>query len=154
MKDQDKMPKKASNLALSIAQCKCARCRQGDMFIEKNPYKKGAMKMHDKCEVCGQPMEVEVGFYYGSGYVSYALSIAVSVATFIAWWVFIGFALEDNRIFYWLIANGIILGLLQPVIMRLSRAGWLAIFVRYNKNWKDKPADKAERMIKEWQNGW
>ncbi|MDA3613758.1 DUF983 domain-containing protein [Polluticaenibacter yanchengensis] len=112
------------------------------------------MKMHDKCEVCGQPMEMEVGFYYGSGYVSYALSVALSVATFIAWWVLIGFSLDDNRIFYWLIANGVALGLLQPVLMRLARAGWLAIFVRYNKNWKERPAEKAERMIKEWQNGW
>ncbi len=46
--------------------------------------------------VCGQSFEIEPGFWYGTGFVSYALSVAVSVATFIAESAH-RFSLEDNR---------------------------------------------------------
>ena len=56
--------------------------------------------MNDTCPVCGQPFCLEPDFYYGTGYVSYALAVAVSVASFIAWWVIVGLSLQDNR-FFW-----------------------------------------------------
>ncbi|RYF81634.1 MAG: DUF983 domain-containing protein, partial [Chitinophagaceae bacterium] len=72
------------------------------------------MKMHKECPVCKQPFDIEVGFYYGSSYISYALTIAISLVTLIAWWLAIGFSVNDNRIFYWLGFNSILLVLLQP----------------------------------------
>ena len=70
--------------------CKCPRCRRGDMFVDKNPWHlKNTMKMNKECPVCGQPLDIEVGFYFGSSYVSYAFTVAFSVATFIAWWIFL-----------------------------------------------------------------
>ena len=102
--------------------------------------------MNDKCPVCGQYMELEVGFYYGTSYVSYALTVALSVATCIAWWVLIGFSLEDSRFFMWMGANIVFLILLQPYLMRLSRAIWLSFFVRYNKNWRDEKPEAPERI--------
>lgn len=100
------------------------------------------MKMHDRCPVCDQRMEIEVGFYYGTGYVSYALTVAISVTTFVAWWVLIGMSVNDNRFFWWMGLNIALLIVLQPYLMRLSRAIWLSFFVRYNKNWKtEKPED-------------
>ena len=87
-------------------QCKCPRCREGDLF--KNPLRftvKGNLEMHAACTVCGQPTEIEVGFYYGTGYVSYALTVALTVSTLVAWWVLIGFSTEDNRFFWWLGSN-------------------------------------------------
>jgi hypothetical protein len=94
--------------------------------------------MHTYCPVCGQSTEPETGFYFGTGYVSYALSVALSVATFVAWWVLAGFSLYDNSLFYWLGLNSFVLILTQPLIMRLSRALWLAIFVHYDPNWTPK----------------
>lgn len=91
--------------------------------------------MPEKCPVCGQVTEKEPGFYFGSAYVSYALTVALSVSTFIAWWVLIGFSLNDNRLFWWLGFNAFVLILLQPFIMRLSRTIWLSFFVSYNRNW-------------------
>ena len=140
----------------SLLKCKCARCRRGDMFV--NPLtlfsSKKNMLMHDQCEVCGQPFEIEVGFYYGTGYVSYALTVAISVATFVGYWVLIGISIDDSSLFTWLIVNIIILILLMPYLMRLSRAIWLSFFVKYDKNWpKNKPRN-AERMIKEMRNMW
>ncbi|MEJ7684328.1 MAG: DUF983 domain-containing protein [Segetibacter sp.] len=110
--------------------------------------------MHEKCPVCSQPTEIEVGFYYGTGYVSYALTFAYCVATFIAWWVLLGFSLYDNSIIYWLVFNGVSLLLLQPVFMRLSRSLWLSWFVRYDPDWKDKKTKEYERIIKEQMNNW
>lgn len=92
--------------------------------------------MNEQCHVCGQKTEIEAGFYYGTGYVSYALAVAFSVTTFVAWWVLVGLSVKDNRIFWWLGINSILMLLLQPWLMRLSRAVWLSIFVRYNANWK------------------
>ena len=104
--------------------------------------------MKDHCPVCGQPTEIETGFYYGTGYVSYALTVAFSVATFVVWWVLIGFSLDDSRFFWWLGTNAVLLVLLQPLIMRLSRSLWLSWFVKYDPHWKSNSLGRNERMIK------
>lgn len=143
----------------SIFKNKCPRCRHGDLFQSKNPYalkRHAFMKMHEKCPVCGQPTEIEVGFYYGTSYVSYALTIALSVATFIAWKVLFGltFDVNDDSIFWWFGANVILLLLTQPLFMRLARTLWLSWYVRYNKNWRTEPPKDYERTNKDLQNAW
>ncbi|MCW3107607.1 MAG: hypothetical protein JWQ09_2113 [Segetibacter sp.] len=135
--------------------CKCPRCRKGDMFEDKNPWHlKKTMKMNKECPVCGQPLDIEVGFYFGSSYVAYALTVALSVATFVAWWVLVGFSLYDNRIFYWLTLNAILLVAVQPYLMRVSRTGWLAFFVHYDKDWRTNPPQPLERTNKDQENNW
>lgn len=146
---------KKPSLLVSVAACKCPRCRRGDMFKDPNPYHlKNTMKMNDKCPVCGQVFDIEVGFYYGTSYVSYAFTIAVSIASFVAWWFTIGFSLDDNRLFYWLGFNAVLLVALQPLFMRMARTGWLAFFVYYDRNWKNKPAPVPERVNKDMENAW
>jgi|SRR6218665_1438828 len=135
--------------------CKCPRCRKGDMFEVKNPYKlKSTMKMHRECPVCKQPFAIEVGFYYGSSYVSYALSIAISVASLIAWWVIVGLGMNDNRFFVWLAVNAVLLVALQPPLMRLARTIWLAFFVRYDREWRTNPPENVERSNSDQENNW
>ncbi|WP_317048423.1 hypothetical protein [Chitinophaga flava] len=102
--------------------------------------------MPDNCPECGQPVEVEVGFYYGTGYVSYALSVAVCVASLIAWWLFIGFSIYDNSIYWWLGFNGLLLLTLQPLLMRWSRTIWMAFFVRYDEDWQQGPPEGTGRV--------
>lgn len=132
------------NLVLSVLQNKCPRCRHDQLYEDANPYHLGKfMKMNEHCPSCGQPSEPETGFYFGTGYVSYALSVALSVATFVAWWVLLGFSLYDNRIFWWLGVNALLLVVLQPVLMRLSRSIWLAFFVYYDRNWRQQKILKA-----------
>lgn len=105
------------------------------------------MEMNKECPVCAQPTEIEVGFYYGTGYVSYALTVALSVATLVAWWVLIGFSTEDNRFFYWVIANAVLLIALQPWLMRVARSLWISWFVKYDADWKlHKPDNSGERL--------
>jgi uncharacterized protein (DUF983 family) len=138
----------------SVFNNRCPRCREGKLFQHNSSFNfKKNVIMHEHCESCGQPTEIEVGFYYGTGYVSYALSVAFTVSTFVAWKVLVGmsFDIDDNRMFYWLGANIFLLGITQPLQMRLSRSLWLSWFVSYEKNWKNKPIPKHERMIPEQQ---
>ncbi len=94
--------------------------------------------MPEKCPHCGQKFELEVGFYYGTGYVSYALSIALMVAIWLVYWVVFGLSYADNSVFYCLGLSMIILFVMQPWLMRLSRVLYLYMFVRYGKGvrWK------------------
>ena len=129
---------------------KCPRCRQGDLFVSKNPYRLSEITtMNEHCPICNQATEIEVGFYYGTGYVSYALTVAYFVSTFVAWKVLFGmsFDLDDNRIFYWMGTAILTLFIIQPILMRLSRSIWLGRFVSYNKDWKNSPLEYNERMI-------
>jgi hypothetical protein len=140
---------------LNLFACKCPRCRRGDMFVVKNPWKlRTTMKMHKVCPICSQPLDIEIGFYYGSSYVSYAFSIALSVASFIAWWFIIGFSLDDNRVFYWLAFNTLLLIAAQPYLMRVARTGWLAFFVSYDPDWRTTPPEPLERTNSDHQNNW
>lgn len=141
----------------SVLQNKCPRCRQGHIFKSQNAYDlKHNTEMHVNCPVCEQPTEIEVGFYYGTGYVSYALSVAFMVSTFVAWKVLIGmtFDIDDNRIFYWLGASITLLILIQPLLMRLSRSLWLSWFVSYDPEWKNRKPEFAERVVPEQMNNW
>ena len=127
------------NYYWSMLTMKCPRCRRGDMFKDKNAYRKLKLShifdMYDNCPVCQQKYDLEPGFWYGTGYVSYALAVAISVATFVAWLVLIGVSTDDNRIFFWLITNAVILVVVQPWLMRLSRVIYMRFFVRYDENY-------------------
>ncbi len=139
----------------SVFTLKCSRCRTGDMFKTKSYYDlKNFMKMDEKCPSCGQRLEIELGFYYGTSYVSYMISVAFSVATFIPWCLLIGISTDDNRVFWWMGINIALLILLQPYFMRLSRALWLSFFVRYNPNWRSEIAEEPERIVREHMNNW
>lgn len=142
---------------ISVLTNRCPRCRRGDIFKSRNAYalKNGEyMKMHEHCTVCGQATDLEVGFYYGTGYVSYGLTIGLSIVTFFAWWVLVGLSINDNRIFWWLGFNTALLIILQPPLMRFSRSLWLSWFVKYDPDWETKKAKDPERIIKDQMGNW
>jgi hypothetical protein len=139
----------------SVLGCKCPRCREGKLF--KNPISIGLkknMEMNAFCPVCGQRTEIEVGFYYGTGYVSYALALVVTGITFVAWYLLIGFSFADNRFLWWIIINAVILIALQPWLMRMSRSLWISWFVSYDPNWQNNKPDDPERIVEEQMNNW
>ncbi len=131
--------KPTPNFLWSLFTMRCPRCRRGDMFKNKNAYKKFKLSyildMYDTCPVCRQQFDLEPGFWYGTGYVSYALVILFSAITFIAWWIIIGISVNDNRVFLWLVINAITITILTPWFMRISRVVYLAFFVKYNENY-------------------
>ena len=110
--------------------------------------------MNKICSVCGQPSEIEVGFYYGTSYVSYAFTVLISAFSLIAWWLIIGLSLHDNRFFIWMGFNAVLLILLQPWLMRFSRSLWISWFVKYDPNWKENEPGDFERIVPEEMNNW
>lgn len=135
--------KSSKSYLVSTISCQCPRCREGKLF--KNPVSislKKNMAMSSNCTVCGQSFEMEPGFYYGTGYVSYALTVALSITTFVAWFVLIGMSVHDNRFFIWIGSNAVFLILLQPWLMRLSRSFWISWFVKYEPVREKNPINK------------
>lgn len=150
---QNKKPKRG--YLTSVVSCRCPRCREGKLF--KNPVSlslKKNMAMHERCLVCGQATDIEVGFYYGTGYVSYVVALLISAVCFISWWVLIGFSFSDNRFFYWITFNAILLIVLQPWLMRFSRSLWISWFVRYDPEWENSKPIDPERVVEGEMNNW
>ena len=113
------------------------------------------MEMNKNCPVCGQPTEIEVGFYYGTSYVSYVLAVGISVASFLVWLLTIGMSLNDRRFFFWIGFNAVLLIVLQPWLMRVSRSLWISWFVKHDPDWKEhQPEDVSERLNADQANNW
>lgn len=118
-----------ANQLTSVLKLKCPQCGEGDLFCNKNIYQyKGFFDMPDRCPKCNQDFQIEPGFYYGAMYVSYGLTIAITVAIFVAMTVFNIFSIAG-----FIIADVVILFLALPIIFKISRALWLTINVKKDK---------------------
>lgn len=133
----------------AVLKMRCPRCRNGQLYKSGNPYKKLNLsyifEMNDACPVCMQKFDLEPGFWYGTGYVSYALTVAISATTFVLWYLFVGVSFNDNRVFLWLGINTFLVILLQPWIMRMSRTIYLNFFVSYNKEYNNSATVEFDR---------
>jgi uncharacterized protein (DUF983 family) len=125
---------KVPALLPSMLTMKCPNCRKGRMYTQKSVFPlKSMLQMPEHCVECGQKMELEPGFYFGTGYVSYGLTVALLATVFVAYAVLVGLSYKDNSIFIALAtAVGITL-VLQPWLMRISRVLYLYMFVQYGK---------------------
>lgn len=112
------------------------------------------MTMNAACPVCGQPTDIEVGFYYGTGYVSYIVSLLITGISFVLWFLLIGFSFSDKRFVYWIVFNSVFLVALQPWLMRFARSLWLSFFVKYDPEWQHHKPDEPERIVKDQMNNW
>jgi Protein of unknown function (DUF983) len=128
---------------------KCPRCRKGKMYNNKNGYQKlslsSVLDMPKNCKECGQLFDMEPGFWFGTSYVSYALTVALSVSVFVAWAVLIGLSVQPEKvhlIFWCLGVNIALILILQPWLMRISRVLYIRFFVSYDKDYKNtKPTE-------------
>lgn len=135
--------------------CFCPRCREGKLFRYGTSIRvRRNMDMYDRCPVCGQPTDIEVGFYYGTSYISYLVCILITVVYFLLYWLIIGFSFTDHRFLYWVISDSVLLLFLQPWLMRFSRSLWISFFVRYDPDWKVHPPAALERINKDEMNNW
>ena len=105
------------------------------MFIHANAYRIDlTAKMHPACTHCGEDFIREPGFYFGAAYVSYALTVALWLAVLVALMSFDAWGLIEFGIFTILehsssLEISILIALL-PLIYRLSRSIWLAMFTK------------------------
>lgn len=118
-----------ANQISSIFKLKCPKCGKGDLFCNKNVYQyKGFFDMPKNCSNCNQDFEIEPGFYYGAMYVSYALTIALTVSVFVAMVV-----LNVFNIKWFLVIDFLVLLIGLPYIFKISRSLWLTIMVKPEK---------------------
>ena len=119
------MVKKGSKL-YSIINNKCPKCHVGDFYVDKNPLHFNKMlTTHKKCSNCGLKYMLEPSFYHGAMYVSYGLSVATSIASFIICMLF-GIPLLYSFI---IVISTLII--LTPFMLKLSRIIYINMFVRY-----------------------
>ena len=87
------------------------------------------MEMHENCSHCGKKFKIEPSFFFGAMYVSYGVGVAIAVAAFII--SFFIFGLDRNYSFLVIILT---LGVLFPLIVRISRNIWINFFVDFDKD--------------------
>ncbi|MNL35896.1 hypothetical protein D3C87_1579550 [compost metagenome] len=103
----------------AVIQCKCPRCREGEIFSRKMYSLKG-QGANEFCPVCNLRFEREPGYYYVAMFVSYAMNVAEMITIAVAAYIF-GLELVYENL--WLYAGIILLGvlLLAPFNYRYSR---------------------------------
>jgi uncharacterized protein (DUF983 family) len=115
----------------SVFKGKCPACHQGDIFESGAIYNpKKFDKMYEKCAHCGHKYEIENGFWYGAMYVSYGLTVAFSVATFVL--TYLIYPDADAWLYFGLIV--FVLLALVPITFRYSRLIWMNLFTSFNPN--------------------
>jgi hypothetical protein len=112
------------------------------------------MEMNERCPLCAQLTDIEVGFYYGTGYVSYLIALLITGISFLLWFLVVGFSFQDTRFFWWIGLNSVLLIALQPWLMRFSRSLWISFFVKYDPDWRNSRPDDGERIIEGQMNNW
>lgn len=122
------MLKKGTKL-YSILKGKCPRCHEGDFFKHSftfNPTK--ITQLHDNCPKCDLKYMIEPSFFYGAMYVNYAITVAVSVITFLICEIIFDLSLLQS-----FAAIVIALIVLAPINLRLSRILWINMFISYQE---------------------
>lgn len=106
----------------SIFKYKCPYCHEGDFF--EKPHFKATVK--EKCSECQRKYAKEPGFFQGSYYVAYALSVAI----FVTIWASLEWFFEVSTAFT---ITAVVAGLLgmAPVVYPLSKIIWANLFIKY-----------------------
>ena len=121
------MFKKGTKL-FSVLFNKCPKCHEGDFLKEKNILKLHKVyDMHQYCATCGLKYMMEPSFFYGAMYVNYALTVGISIITFVIATLFFNSGLIES-----FIPIVVVLLLTAPFSIRFSRIIWINFFVRYN----------------------
>lgn len=122
--------KKGSKL-YSIWNEKCPVCQVGDAFISHAKYDlKLFHKMPVRCDHCNHKFEIEGGFWQGAMYVSYGLTVAISIVTFIITYLIY----PETDAWYHILIISLVSLFLAPINYRLSRMIWMNMFSSFNPN--------------------
>ena len=117
----------------SILKNKCPKCNEGNFFEDNNPlHLKKVLKTNEYCPNCGFKYVIEPSFFYGAMYVSYGLTVGISIATFV---VLYYLGLNLIQVFIGIV---IALVLFTPFTLRLSRLIYINLFVKYDSEYKKK----------------
>jgi uncharacterized protein (DUF983 family) len=112
----------------SIVNFKCPRCHLGELFIVRNPYNlKKMLDMPAQCPVCNQDFKMEPGFYSGALWASYPIVVVLMIV----FWALFDVLFSQSITTNFLVVSLVVL-ILQPIVMRVGRAIWINLFVKYH----------------------
>ncbi|WP_443938928.1 DUF983 domain-containing protein [Pedobacter sp. MW01-1-1] len=117
----------------AVVQCKCPRCRKGDIFTGK-AYSLKLQKTNILCPHCGLKFEREPGYFYVAMYVAYAMCVAEIITLGVGAYI-LGLPIEYESLWYFI--GGIFAGivLFAPFNYRYSRVillHWLTPGLNYS----------------------
>ena len=116
----------------SIFNNKCPKCNEGNFFEDSNPlHLKKVLKMNTYCSHCGFKYEIEPSFFYGAMYVSYGLTVGLSIITFIILYIL------GIDLLYIFISIFAALVLFTPFTLRLARLIYSNIFDSYDPDYRN-----------------
>ncbi|UFH47640.1 DUF983 domain-containing protein [Flavobacterium galactosidilyticum] len=119
-----------SHIITHILNNHCPNCHEGKVFNEKNIFFMfGFPTMNKSCSHCKFKFEKEPGFFFGAMYISYGLTVAQSIATYVIAQFFFDKTF-DLRI---IAIIGIVILALASLNIRLSRLIWIYIFKNYSR---------------------
>jgi uncharacterized protein (DUF983 family) len=137
-------PHKPLTALQGIVQCKCPRCRRGNIYSTPT-YSFGGQKMHQRCSHCGLTYEREPGYWYVAMFVSYALNVAEMVTFAIGTHILTG----SNSPWLYVGVLMAVVFLLSPFNYRYSRVlllYWLTPGLNYEA-WRGEDRNKV--VVKE-----
>ena len=118
-----------SNTLIHILKNDCPHCHQGKIFKENSIFFKFSFpKMNEYCSHCNYKFKKEPGFFFGAMYVSYGLTVAQGIATYVISSFFFQETF-DLRIIPIIMA---VIIALSPLNIRLSRLLWIYMFKNYS----------------------
>ena len=84
--------------------------------------------MHERCSVCNHKYEIEPGFFIGAMYVSYGITVAISVVASVLTYLIS----PDAPYYMYMITISLGIILIMPFTYRISRLTWINMFSNYN----------------------
>jgi len=101
---------------------RCPHCHEGKLFT-------GLLTMNDACPKCGMKLEPEPGFYLGSVYSNYAVTVLITTASFVLLVFAAGF---DKDLVLW---SCVAFSVLFPLwFFRYARSIWLSLMYQVNSS--------------------
>jgi endogenous inhibitor of DNA gyrase (YacG/DUF329 family) len=134
------VPESKPSLIASLTGKKCPNCRKGYVFKSKSIFPLGKMlAIHEHCPECGQKLVSEKN--NGQG-INYALTIIMFILNFSWYYPIYDYMsrdsklhwYEDNSVEWYLFWSTIVVVLLQPWLMRLSRMVYLYLYIGFGSN--------------------
>ena len=121
------MDEKQPSALSGILRSKCPKCRKGNIFVNKTVFPLGTcLRTVTECSNCGQKITGEAS----APGMNYALSVIVYILCFVLYALIFGITYKDYSMYYSLIASTVIVILVQPWLMRLSKVIYLYIFTK------------------------
>lgn len=112
-----------------ILKGKCPKCGKGDIYVNKSVFPLGkCMAMAEQCPECGQKLKSKNDNAPG---MNYAISVVVYALGFVLYALIWGINAKDNSMIYSFAFATMLVILLQPWLMRLSKNIYLYLFVRF-----------------------